>query len=142
MQLETINLLALLVGSAVGIQWLAARLRFPALLLLLAFGILIGPVGEVLTPEKIVGKELLGSLVSLAVALVLFEGGLSLNLREARYAGKTLMRLIVSGLVLGFGLVSILAYTVVGLELVTAAVLGAMLALFVFELRALEQAGQ
>ena len=113
MQLETINLLALLVGSAVGIQWLAARLRFPALLLLLAFGILIGPVGEVLTPEKIVGKELLGSLVSLAVALVLFEGGLSLNLREARYAGKTLMRPIVSGLVLGCGLVRLLAYLLV-----------------------------
>jgi len=127
LQLDTINLLALLVGAAVGIQWLAARLRFPALLLLLTFGIIVGPVTGLFNPEKVVARELLRPLVSLAVALVLFEGGLSLNLREAKYAGKTLWRLIVSGLVLGFGLVTFLAWSVAGLEVATAATLGAIL---------------
>lgn len=110
-----------------GAQWLAARLHIPGLILLVLTGITLGPVSGVLAPEELFGADLLQSLISLAVAIVLFEGGLSLHLREARHVGPALWRLIVGGLVLGFGLVMWLGVAVAGLELATAAVLGAIL---------------
>lgn len=58
---------------------------------------------------------------------MLFEGGLTLQLKEARYVGKALWRLIFSGLVIGFGLVTMLGILVAGLSLATSAVIGAIL---------------
>ncbi|MEM7199574.1 MAG: sodium:proton antiporter [Planctomycetota bacterium] len=125
--MEPLHLLVLILVVAVGAQWLAARLHLPALLLLLAIGVLLGPIVGVLRPEAVVGADLLTPLVQLAVAVILFEGGLSLHFREARHVGSTLGRLILSGLIVGFGSVTILAILVAGLSPPTAAVLGAIL---------------
>ena len=105
---------------------MAAWLRFPALVLLLGTGILLGPVTGIAVPEAVFG-QLLDPFVSLAVALVLFEGGLSLNLREARHVGPTLWRLIVTGLVVGFILTMLAGIYLGGLTPETSAVLGAIL---------------
>ncbi|MCP4519714.1 MAG: sodium:proton antiporter, partial [Delftia sp.] len=56
-------------------QWLAWRVKLPAILFLLLAGIVLGPVTGLLQPDKMLG-ELLFPLVSLAVAVILFEGGL------------------------------------------------------------------
>lgn len=125
-------LLTLIVGAGVAAQWIASRLRFPALLLLLATGLLLGPIAEeiepawALEPQRIFG-DLLDPIVSLAVAVVLFEGGLSLELKEARHVGVTLWRLIFSGFILGFALTTVLGVYLGGLSWSTAAVLGAIL---------------
>ena len=124
--METLYLLVLTIAAGVGAQWLAARLHVPGLLLLLMTGIALGPVTGLLRPQDVFG-DLLEPLLRLAVAVVLFEGGLSLHLREARHVGPTLWRLIVSGLVLGFALVTLFAIAIGGLEPATAAVLGAIL---------------
>ena len=118
-------LLVLILTAAVGAQWLASRLHVPGLLLLLAVGITLGPVTEVLNPEQVFG-DLLQPIISLAAAVVLFEGGLSLHWREAQHVGPILWRLIISGLVLGFLSVTGLGL-LLGLEPATAAVLGAIL---------------
>lgn len=59
-------------------QWLAWRMRLPAILLLLLVGIVIGPVMGWFYPDKVLG-DFLFPVVSLAVALVLFEGGMTLR---------------------------------------------------------------
>lgn len=126
MSLEPIHLLTLLIALGVGIQWVASRLRLPALILLMVAGFVIGPFTGVLSPSEVFGK-FESALIGLAVAIVLFEGGLSLDLKEARYAGRVLVRLILSGLIVGFVVVTLLGIYVAGLSLATASVLGGIL---------------
>jgi len=52
-------------------QWLAWRLHLPAILLLLIFGFVAGPISGVLDPDRTFG-ELLFPLVSVSVAIILF----------------------------------------------------------------------
>lgn len=77
-------------------QWLAWRIRVPAILFLLAGGILAGPVAGVLVPEEVFG-ELLFPLVSLSVAIILFEGSLTLRFDEIKGHGKMVRNLIPAG---------------------------------------------
>lgn len=126
MDFQPLHILVFLIAAGIGAQWVASRLRFPVILLLLLIGILVGPIGGVVQPEALFG-DLLDPFVSLAVAVILFEGGMTLDIREAREVGKTLRRLILSGLVIGFALTTALAHSVVGLDIATSAVLGALL---------------
>jgi NhaP-type Na+/H+ or K+/H+ antiporter len=75
--------LAAIVVLGVGAQWLAWRLRLPSILLLLVAGFVAGPATGLLDPDDIFGS-LLVPAVSLAVGLILFEGGLSLRLTDLR----------------------------------------------------------
>lgn len=72
--------LSAVLASGTLAQWLGWRFGFPSILLLLLFGILAGPVGGVVQPAEMLGN-LLYPVVSLAVALILFEGGLSLSVK-------------------------------------------------------------
>ena len=85
----------------VGSQWLAWRLRLPAIVLMLAAGILVGPVMGLFDPERDIGP-LTGPLISLAVAVILFEGGLTLDFHELRDARHGVRRLVVIGAPLGW----------------------------------------
>ena len=120
MKLDPIHLLTLLIALGVFIQWIALRLRLPALLLLLAAGITLGPIAGVFDPNLEFGR-FQNPVIRLAVAIILFEGGLSLEFAEARFAGPVLWRLIVSGLVVGFGSVMALGVWIAGLSPATAA---------------------
>ena len=113
---------------AVGVlsQWVAARLKIPAIVLLLLTGLALGPFSGVLRPDELLG-ELLPALVALSVAAVLFEGGLSLRIGEARKLGLPLFSLVFGGLVFTFALATWLAHTLAGLSWGTASVLGAIL---------------
>ncbi|MBK8978863.1 MAG: sodium:proton antiporter [Planctomycetes bacterium] len=124
--LHVVTLVALVIGLGIAVQWIASRARLPALILLLACGFTLGPVLGVLDPDAMLG-ELLQPVISVAVAIVLFEGGLTLRVEEARRAGPVLGRLIASGLVVGFAAVTALGAAIAGLSLPTAAVLGAIL---------------
>ncbi|PIE21935.1 MAG: sodium:proton exchanger [Planctomycetota bacterium] len=134
MNYEPRYLLVLILGLAVGAQWLAAKIKLPALLLLMSLGLLLGPGSEVffgaggriIDPEQLLG-ELWTPFLTLSVAIVLFEGGLTLDLKEAKYVGPALLRLLVSGMVVGFTSVTLLGIYVGGLSLGTASVLGAIL---------------
>jgi NhaP-type Na+/H+ or K+/H+ antiporter len=69
--------LALIVGLAVGSQIIAASLRIPAIIVLLPVGFAAGALTTVVNPDKIFGTAF-SPLVSLAVAIILFDGGLDL----------------------------------------------------------------
>ncbi len=69
--------LALIVALAVACQIIAARFGIPAIILLLPAGFAAGALTTVVNPDKIFGAAW-PPLVSLAVAIILFDGGLNL----------------------------------------------------------------
>jgi len=85
----------------VGSQWLAWRLRMPAIVLMLLAGVLIGPVLGVFDPVRDIGP-LMGPIISIAVAIILFEGGLTLNFHSLQDAVKGVKRLVFVGAPLGW----------------------------------------
>ncbi|MEW4527018.1 sodium:proton antiporter [Maioricimonas sp. JC845] len=107
-------------------QWIAWRLRLPSILLLLGFGFLAGPVFGFVNPDELLG-ELLFPVVSLSVAVILFEGSLSLQLGELREIGRVLGYLLTFGAGITWLLTTLAAYFVLGLEFHTSLLLGALL---------------
>ncbi|MCE6981965.1 sodium:proton antiporter, partial [Pseudomonas frederiksbergensis] len=71
-------------------------LKLPAILFLLLSGILAGPVLGWLAPQDLFGP-LLMPLVSLAVALILFEGSLTLHLSQWQDIGSVVQRMVTLG---------------------------------------------
>lgn len=95
-----------LVLSAVGViglgcQWLAWRMRLPAILFLLLAGIIVGPILQWLNPDDILG-DLLFPLVSLAVAVILFEGSLTLNFKEIRGVSGSVWSIVSVGAIISW----------------------------------------
>ncbi|MGI9645153.1 MAG: cation:proton antiporter, partial [Ilumatobacteraceae bacterium] len=91
--------LAIIVGAGMAAQWLAWRLQIPSIIALLVTGLVLGPVTGIIEPDELLGDTLF-PLVSLSVALILFEGGLDLPPRELRNTGTVVRRLISVGAVL------------------------------------------
>lgn len=79
-------------------QWLAWRVKLPAILFLLASGLIIGPMLGIFDPNLLFG-DLLFPLISLSVAIILFEGSLTLDLKEIRSQRTVVQRLITVGAV-------------------------------------------
>lgn len=96
MDVNTTFILACIGVLSLLCQWLAWRVRVPAILFLLAAGIIAGPVAGVLVPSEVFG-ELLFPLVSLSVAIILFEGSLTLRFGEIKGHGKMVRNLIPVG---------------------------------------------
>ena len=82
MQLATIGVLG------VGAKWVAWRLRVPAIVLMLGIGLLAGPLLGLLDPQAVLG-DLMTPIISIAVAVILFEG-LTLNFHQLRDASQGL----------------------------------------------------
>ncbi|MEM9063466.1 MAG: sodium:proton antiporter [Pseudomonadota bacterium] len=125
--MENLTLTFALIGLlGVGSQWLAIRLHMPAIVFMLVAGIVAGPVTGVLDPRADFG-ELFRPIIAVAVALILFEGGLTLNFRELRDAAPAVRRLCTIGAVLGWVFNTAAAYWVAGLDLATSAIFGGIL---------------
>ena len=73
--------LTLILVLGITARWIAWRLHLPSILLLLLSGIVVGPVTGFLRPDEIFG-DLLTPLISISVAVILFEGGLSLSIAD------------------------------------------------------------
>lgn len=97
----TIPAIALVGALGVGAQWVAWRLQLPAIVLMLAAGVVVGPVTGLLDPAAELGP-LLKPLIALAVAIILFEGGLTLDFKKLGNAGAGVFRLVVIGAPLGW----------------------------------------
>jgi len=88
--------LSAVVILGIAAQWLGWRVRIPSILLLLVFGIVAGPILGWIHPGELLGS-LLYPVVSLAVAVILFEGGLSLSVKEFRAIGGVVAWLVTLG---------------------------------------------
>jgi len=107
-------------------QWIAWRFRFPSILLLLAFGF-TARLATGIDPASVLGEELLFSLVSLFVAVILFEGGLSLKLVEVKDSKSIIAKLVTVGVVVTWVLASITGCYLLGMDWRIAALVGAVL---------------
>ena len=113
--MENQALVIALIGLlGIAAQWIAWRTGWPAIVLMLAVGFLAGPVLGLFNPREAFG-ELLGPMVSIGVALILFEGGLSLNFSELRKYGEGVWRLVLLGVPLGWLFGSLACYYIAGL---------------------------
>ncbi len=115
-------------------QWLAWRFRLPSILLLLAIGIGLGffvnpdeLLGRVTQSDASVGPTLLFPIVSLAVAVILFEGGLTLRLSELKEAGTNVLRLCTIGVAVSWGLTALAAWLLLEMAPPLAVLIGALL---------------
>lgn len=118
--------IVVVIALAIGSQWLAWRIRVPSILLLLIVGFLAGPVMRILPPEQLQG-EWVFAFVSLAIGIILFEGGLNLRLSELRGVGRAVFNLVTIGVAVTGILAAIAAHYVLEMPWEIAVVLGAIL---------------
>ena len=110
-----------------GAQWLAWRLQAPAIVLMALAGLAAGPLWQVifgrplLDPSDTFG-DLLRPIVSLSVAVILFEGGLILKFENLRDAGASVRRMVFFGGPLAWFLGSLAAHYAAGLDWASAIV--------------------
>lgn len=128
----TFLVLVLLLGVVA--QWIAWRIKVPSILVLLLLGLALG---YLTTPDEVLEKmlgvnadftaKLLFPIVSLSVAIILFEGGLSLRWGQLAGNAQTVFRLISIASVITWILTAGLAHWMLGLSWGVAWLLGAIL---------------
>lgn len=110
-------------------QWLAWRLKIPAILPLILIGLFVGPISTLISEDGgkwiepvwngktglFPGERLFG-FVSLAISLILFEGGLTLKKDEIKNVGPVIYRLITLGSFVTLIFAGILAHYIIGLS--------------------------
>ena len=122
---------ATLFFAAVGVtgmaaQWLAWRFRIPAIILLLTAGLVFGPATGLLVPAKVLGS-LIHPMIAAAVAVILFEGGLSLDFSGLKDASQAVRRIVFVTAPLMWVMITLAAHYVALLSWPTAAVIGGIL---------------
>ncbi|WP_407269184.1 cation:proton antiporter [Radiobacillus sp. PE A8.2] len=110
----------------VGSQWISWRLRLPAIVVMSIAGLLSGPIFHIINPEQDFG-ELYRPFISVAVAIILFEGSLNLDIKEIRGLGRPVMRIVTFGASISWVLGSLAAHYVAGLSWAVSFVIGAIL---------------
>jgi NhaP-type Na+/H+ or K+/H+ antiporter len=119
--------LGLTVVLAVGSQVLASRLRIPALIILLPVGFAAGALTGDVNPSKLLGP-VFQPMVSLAVAVILYDAGLGLDLRKLKgHTRRVVWRLIALGVPLTLAFATCMALLVLGMPESSALMTGAIL---------------
>jgi NhaP-type Na+/H+ or K+/H+ antiporter len=119
--------LGLIVVLAVGSQVLASRLRIPALIVLLPVGFAAGALTGDVNPDKLLGPAF-QPMVSLAVAVILYDAGLGLELRRLTgHPRRVVWRLIALGVPITIALATGMALLVLGMPSQAALMTGAIL---------------
>ncbi len=94
-------LISVTVVAGIAAQVLAGYFHIPSIVLLLLFGILLGRDGLTFLDPSLLGVGL-EVVVSLSVALILFEGGLNLQLGELKEVSTSLRNLVTLGVLITF----------------------------------------
>jgi NhaP-type Na+/H+ or K+/H+ antiporter len=109
METSPVTILSGMAVLALCCQWLAWRLRVPSILFLLLAGFALGPVAGWLDPDRVFG-ELLFPVISLSVAVILFEGGLTLRFENIRGLEVVVRRLVTVGILVTFAVTALAAH--------------------------------
>ncbi|WP_085994459.1 cation:proton antiporter [Oceanobacillus senegalensis] len=120
-------LLAIITVIVLGIfsQWLAWRIQWPSIVIMSIAGLLIGPVFGLINPKEALG-DLYSPIISLAVAVILFEGSTSLDIREVRGISKSVFRVVTFGAFLAWIGGSLAAHYIAGLSLEISFIIGGL----------------
>ncbi|MBU0480751.1 MAG: cation:proton antiporter [Proteobacteria bacterium] len=96
MLIDKVFILSAVVFTGVLCQWFAWRVKLPAILFLLIAGIIAGPLTGVLDSDALFG-DLLFPFISLSVAVILFEGSLTLSFHQIAGLGRVVRNMISFG---------------------------------------------
>lgn len=111
-------------------QWVAWKLKLPAILPLILIGLLVGPIAAEFLSEDGTkwiepiwnGKEglfpgqSLFYFVSLAISIILFEGGLTLKINEIKNVGSVITKLITLGSLVTFAVAAVAVHYIFNLS--------------------------
>ena len=110
-------------------QWMAWKFKLPAILPLILIGLLVGPISTLFTTDAqpyiqpiwdgsrgLFPGENLYYFVSLAIGIILFEGGLTLKRDEVSKVGPVIIKLISLGAVITFIGAGAAAHYLIGLN--------------------------
>jgi len=122
---STLFQIAAVVGLGVLSQWVAWRMRMPAIVIMSLVGLIVGPFLNLINPKESFG-EVFNPLISLAVAIILFEGSLSLDFREIKGFPRAILRISTIGAFIAWILGSFAAHYLAGLSLDVAFVIGGL----------------
>ncbi|MBX2876675.1 MAG: cation:proton antiporter [Saprospiraceae bacterium] len=136
------DLLAGIIILGIFAQWLAWRIKVPAILPLIIIGLLVGPLSSLVREdgtkwlEPIFDQALQRGLfpgeslfyfVSLAIGVILFEGGLTLKRRELAEVGPLVLQLITLGSLVTFIGAGLGAHYIIGLSWPISFLFGALI---------------
>ncbi|MEN2751889.1 cation:proton antiporter [Psychrobacter sp. FBL11] len=123
--MDTALLLSGVVGIGIAAQWLAWYLKQPSILFLLLIGIIVGPVLGYFDPDLVLG-ELMFPIISLGVAIILFEGSLTLEFDEIKQHGTVVQMLVSIGVVITIAVVALSTYLLFDVDPLIALLFGAL----------------
>ncbi len=118
--------LASIITLGIAAVWVSWRLHLPSILVLLLVGFAVGPISGFLNPDAVFG-DLLFPIVSISVAIILFEGGASLQLKELGEVRGVVRNLVTVGALITWTLTAVAAYLLFDVQPTGALVLGAIL---------------
>lgn len=116
-------------------QWLAWKIKIPAILPLIVIGLALGPISTFFTPDgsklmdgdQIFSGDLLFAFVSISVGVILFEGGLTLKLKEIRFQAGVVRNLLIFGPIITLVAGGFAAHYLLGLDYRLAFLFGALI---------------
>ena len=121
-------------------QWVAWKFKIPAILPLILIGLFVGPFSTLLSvdgtkwiepiwngKEGLFPGESLFYFVSLAISIILFEGGLTLKLKEVKNVGPVITKLITIGSLVTFFGAGLAAHYIFNLSWVVAFLFSALI---------------
>lgn len=111
--------------ASLACQWFAWWVKLPAILFLLLLGLLAGPVFGVLDPDALFG-DLLFPVVSLSVAVILFEGALTLRFDQIKGLETVVRRLVSTGVLVTWAVTALATRWFVGLSWELSVLFGAL----------------
>ncbi|MGG6263964.1 cation:proton antiporter [Leptolyngbya sp. AN03gr2] len=97
--LTTTVLISTTVGVGIGAQVVARYLQIPSIVVLLVFGLALGSSGVQWLEPSVLGNGL-EVIISFSIALILFDGGLNLQIRDLSSVSVSLRNLITIGVLM------------------------------------------
>jgi NhaP-type Na+/H+ or K+/H+ antiporter/mannitol/fructose-specific phosphotransferase system IIA component (Ntr-type) len=120
-----VRTLALAIAAGGLLMTLAKRLQIPGIVLLLIGGVALGPEGIGLVEPETMGSAL-NLMVTVAVGLILFEGGLTLDLGGYRSASRVIRNLLSVGVVVTWAGAALAIWLIFGVDPVFAVLAGSL----------------
>lgn len=125
MEASELTVLASIGVLAAVAQWVAWWMRLPAILFLLLFGLIAGPISGWLNPDLLF-DDLLFPIISMSVAVILFEGSMTLRFNELREIGSTVRNLVTIGALVTWAITALLVHYLVGFDIKLSILFGAV----------------
>lgn len=123
---SSLTLITLILVTGIACQWLSWRVKLPSIIFLLTCGVLAGPLLKWLNPDQLLG-DLLFPFVSLSVAVILFEGSLTLRFSDIPGLEKVIRNMITFGVLISWGITTVATHLLLNFSLELSFLFGAIM---------------